>query len=166
MIPLIQKEVCENKKWMSSNDLLDVIAISESTPGPISVNIATYVGYKVAGILGAVVATLSLALPSFVIIFVISFFYKDFMKNEIVKNIFKGLSIGVIILLFNAALKLKKNIKFTKTGTILFLITLISLLTLFFLNITVQSISIYFILFGLLTGLVFEIISKRKENKK
>lgn len=166
MIPLIQKEVCESKKWMTSNDLLDVIAISESTPGPISVNIATYVGYKVAGVIGSVVSTLALALPSFIIIYIISFFYKDFMQNQIVQNVFKGLSVGVIILLFNAALKLKKNIKFGKAGTILFLFTLISLLTLFFLNITVQSISIYFILFGLTIGVVFELIAKRKENKK
>ena len=74
MIALIQAEVCERKKWISNEEILDIIAIAESTPGPISINSATYIGYKVSGILGSILATLGVALPSFIIIFIISLF--------------------------------------------------------------------------------------------
>ena len=73
MIPLIQREIVENKKWLSDDDILEIIAISESTPGPIAINSATFVGYRTCGVLGSVAATLGVVLPSFVIIFAISF---------------------------------------------------------------------------------------------
>ena len=82
MLPIIQKEIIENHKWISEEDMLDIVAIAESTPGPISVNTATFVGYKVAGVLGSIFATIGLAIPSLVIIFVISFFYQKFIDNE------------------------------------------------------------------------------------
>ena len=106
MIPIIQREVVDKRKWVSNTDILDIIAISESTPGPIAVNAATFIGFKVGGFFGSLFATLGLALPSFVIIYIISFFYKTFMEWTIVQAAFKGLSIGVIILLFNAFFKL------------------------------------------------------------
>ena len=71
MIPIIEEEVTKKRKWISEIEIMDILAISESTPGPIAVNTATYVGYKVAGIAGGIIATLGLAIPSFVIIFVI-----------------------------------------------------------------------------------------------
>ena len=92
MIPIIEDEVTRKRKWITATEILDVIAISESTPGPIAVNTATYVGYKVGGILGSIFATLGLAIPSFVIIFVISFFYKDFMQWKVIAAMFKGLN--------------------------------------------------------------------------
>ena len=103
MIPIIQKEVVEKKKWISGVDLLDILAISESTPGPISVNAATFVGYKVAGFLGALFSTLALATPSFIILLLISTFYDNFLALEFVNKAFLGLKIGVIILLINAS---------------------------------------------------------------
>ena len=87
MIPLIQKEVCENKKWVTDKDILDIIAIAESTPGPISVNTTTFVGYKLAGILGAMFATLGLILPSFIIIAIISLVLNEFESIKIVHNL-------------------------------------------------------------------------------
>lgn len=168
MIPIIQKEVVEKKKWINSVELLDILAIAESTPGPIAVNTSTFVGYKVAGFLGALSALLGLMIPSFIILFVISSFYTDFLKFEIINKMFLGLKIGVIILLINAVFKLKKIIKFTKVGVILSVITLTGMLLDTFLNLNIPSISIIFIVLGLTIGVITEIISSNKkkgENK-
>ena len=160
MIPILQREVSEKKKWIKESEILDILAISESTPGPIAVNTATYVGYEVAGFWGSFFATLGLVLPSFGIIFAISFFYKDFMTWTIVQAAFKGLRIGVIILLIKAVLKLKKAIKFTVLHWIIFSITFVGLFITTFFNIRLAignfniSISLLFILFGIVTGIV------------
>ena len=79
MIPLIQKEIVNKRKWLTDNELMEVLIIAESTPGPISINLATYVGYKVKGILGSIISTIAIALPLFVIIFIISLFFEDFL---------------------------------------------------------------------------------------
>ena len=92
MIPLIQREVCTNKKWLKDEDILDIIAIAESTPGPIAINAATFVGYRVAGFFGAFMATLGVVLPSFVIITAISFVLKAFGDLKVVKYAFTGFS--------------------------------------------------------------------------
>ena len=133
MIPIIQKEVVEKRKWMNGNDILDILAISESTPGPIAVNSATYVGYKVMGFWGSLVATIGLAIPSFIIIFVISLFYEKFLSFHVVNAIFKGVKVGVIILLILAVIKLKKNVEVNTLGLVLFTITLVGMLLLTFL---------------------------------
>ena len=165
MIPIIQKEVVEKRKWASNADILDILAISESTPGPISINAATYIGFKVAGFWGSVFATLGLALPSFVIIYVISFFYKTFMTWRIVQAAFKGLSIGVIILLFLAVFKLKKSIPNAWLSVALFTLTLGGMLAYNIFQLKIPSVSIIFIASGLLVGLVATLLT-RKENGK
>lgn len=160
MIPLIQKETSEKKKWISDNQIVDIIAIAESTPGPIAVNAATFIGYKVAGILGAIFATFGLAIPSFTIILVISFFYEKFMSIEIVKSIFKGLSIGVIVLIGSAFFKLKKSIKLNISTTILFIIVLCYLVANYFLEISIPFFTLFLILFGFIFGIVTEVLLK------
>ena len=102
MIPIIEEEVTKKRKWISEIEIMDILAISESTPGPIAVNMATYVGYKVRGVPGAIFSTLGLMVPSFVVILAISFFYDEFIKVRALQAIFKGLKVGVIILLFSA----------------------------------------------------------------
>ena len=87
MIPLIQKEVVESKGFITDEDILDIFAIAESTPGPIAINSATFIGYKIAGVLGSFFATLGVVLPSFIIIFIISMFADAFKQNEYVKVI-------------------------------------------------------------------------------
>lgn len=165
MIPIIHKEVVEKRKWATNSDVLNILAISESTPGPIAVNAATYIGFKVAGFWGSLFATLGLALPSFAIIFTISYFYKTFMTWHIVQAAFKGLSIGVIILLFMAAFKLKKAVPNSWLSAVLFILTLIGMLTLNLLQVTIPMITLIFIATGLLVGLVVTLIT-RKESKK
>lgn len=167
MIPIIHKEVVEKRKWLSNNDILDILAISESTPGPIAVNTATYVGYKVKGVLGSLVATISLAIPSFVIILVISLFYETFMTWHVVNAAFKGLKVGVIILLFLAVIKLAKSVKKELIGAIIFFITLIIILALTFLEIKIPFITIILIASGLLVGILLTLIfGKKKGDKK
>lgn len=166
MIPIIQREVVEKRKWLSGNDILDILAISESTPGPIAVNAATYVGYRVMGVLGSVVATLALVIPSFCIIFTISLFYETFITWSVVNAAFKGLKVGVVILLFLAVIKLSKSVKKELVGYIIFLVTLALMLSFTFLEIKIPSVSIIFIASGLLIGVLLTLISDKKGGKK
>ena len=166
MIPIIEEEVTKKRKWITDSEILDIIAISETTPGPIAVNTATYVGYKVGGILGSIFATLGLALPSFVIIFVISYFYKDFMQWQVIQAAFKGLNVGVIILLINAVIKLKKGVKVNLIGTILFVITLTLMILSTIFDFGFRYLSLCLILFGLLVGIMLTALGKGKEEKK
>lgn len=102
MIPLIQREAVEKNNWVSDDDILEIIAIAESTPGPIAINSATFIGYKVAGISGAAMATLGVALPSFLIISVISYILKEFQDNKTVSYAFFGIRAGVVALIVKA----------------------------------------------------------------
>ena len=166
MIPIIEEEVTKKRKWITDSEILDIIAISETTPGPIAVNTATYVGYKVGGILGSIFATLGLALPSFVIIFVISYFYKDFMQWQVIQAAFKGLKVGVIILLINAVIKLKKGVKVNLIGIILFVITLSLMVLSTIFDFGFRYLSLCLIVFGLLVGIMLTALGKGKEEKK
>lgn len=166
MIPIIEEEVTKKRKWISEIEIMDILAISESTPGPIAVNTATYVGYKVAGIVGGIIATIGLTIPSFVIIFVISFFYQDFMKWPVIAAMFKGLKVGVIILLFSAVLRLRKGVKVNLVGTILFVSALSIMLVFSFIDIGFKYLSLSLILLGIITGIVLTLIANKKEDSK
>ena len=112
MIPLIQKETVENHKWITEDDILEIIAIAESTPGPIAINSATFVGYRTCGVLGSAAATLGVVLPSFMVIFVISFVLRQFQELKAVQYAFHGIRAGVMALLCKALWGMyKKNQK-------------------------------------------------------
>ena len=112
MIPLIQKETVENHKWITEDDILEIIAIAESTPGPIAINSATFVGYRTCGVLGSVAATLGVVLPSFVLIYAISFVLRQFQELKAVQYAFQGVRAGVLALLCKALWGMyKKNQK-------------------------------------------------------
>jgi len=110
MIPLIQNETVEKKKWICDNDILEIVAIAESTPGPIAINSATFVGYKVAGVLGSVFATLGVVIPSFVIILLISAVLKEFAHLTPVKYAFEGIRAGVLALVLKSLFKMYKQV--------------------------------------------------------
>ena len=126
MIPLIQKEIVNKRKWLTDNELMEVLIIAESTPGPISINLATYVGYKVKGILGSIISTIAIALPSFVVIFIISLFFEDFLKIKWVQSAFKGIQAAVAVLIISAGYKLFKD----APKSIFNLITIITIIAL------------------------------------
>ena len=99
MIPLIQRETVEKHGWISEEDILEVVAIAESTPGPIAINAATFIGYRVAGFLGSLCATLGVVLPSFVIILLISGILREFQHIKAVQYAFVGIRAGVLALI-------------------------------------------------------------------
>jgi len=102
MIPLIQRETVEKQGWISDDDILEVVAIAESTPGPIAINAATFIGYRVAGFLGALCATLGVVLPSFVVILAISGVLRQFQHIKAVQYAFVGIRAGVLALIVKA----------------------------------------------------------------
>ena len=109
LIALIENVCVERKEWISHDEMMNVTVIAESTPGPIAINCATYVGYKQKGFAGAVVATLGMVLPSFLIILLISSFLDNFLEIQWVAHAFKGIKLAVGILIFDAALKMMRK---------------------------------------------------------
>lgn len=106
MLSMILSELCERRGWISEAELMDVAAVAESTPGPIAINSATYIGYKQAGFFGALAATLGVVLPSFGIIYLISLGIEQFMEIRAVQSAFKGVQVAVAILILRASVKL------------------------------------------------------------
>ena len=113
MIALLEHEAVEKKRWMTKEEFMDMAAIAESTPGPIAVNAATYIGWKLGGFWGAAAATLGICLPSFVIIFIISLVFDRFLSLKFVAYAFRGVQMGVVYLIFSAGWKLLKGLKKT-----------------------------------------------------
>ena len=111
MISLIENDCVEKKKWITHDEMMDVTVIAESTPGPIAINCATYVGYKKGRLPGAIIATLGMVLPSFIIIFLISKFFDRFIEIAWIANAFRGIKIAVGILIVDAAVKMLINMK-------------------------------------------------------
>ena len=167
MLPIIQKEIIENHKWISEEDMLDIVAIAESTPGPISVNTATFVGYKTAGVLGSIFATVGLAIPSLVIIFIISFFYQKFIDNEWVAKAFKGIMGAVTVLILNAGIKLSKPLRKDKSNKVFNIVMVV--LAIILSLVLVEISSIYLILGGAIIGIIYFVLVlpsiKKKEVK-
>ena len=104
MIPLIQRETVVKRKWVDDDDILDIVAIAESTPGPIAINASTFVGYRVGGFFGAVVGTVGMILPSFIML-------NSFQDVQAVKYAFNGIRAGVLALIIRALWLMYKNVK-------------------------------------------------------
>ena len=158
MVPLIQRETVEKKKWINDDDILEIVAIAESTPGPLAVNSATFVGYKTAGVLGAAAATIGVVLPSFTIIYFISFVIDKFENNTAVKYAFSGIRAGVLALIIKALWTMSKK---SAKNIISFIITAFAFIFAA-LNINV----IYIILACAVTGIVSSLIMSGREKKK
>lgn len=109
MISIIENICVEQKKWISHDDMMNITVIAESTPGPIAINCATFVGFKHAGFFGSLAATLGVTLPSFAIIFFISMFLDHFLEITLIANAFQGIKVGVGILILNAAINMIKK---------------------------------------------------------
>ena len=109
MISMIENNCVERKQWITHDEMMNVTVIAESTPGPIAINCATFTGYKKAGFIGALVATLGIVVPSFVVIYLISMFLDNFLELTIIANAFKGIKIAVGILILDAAITMIKK---------------------------------------------------------
>jgi chromate transporter len=109
MIPIIEKEMVEKHKWIKSEDILDIFAIAESTPGPIAINSATFIGYKIGGVFGSFCATFGVVLPSFTIISIISLVLREFSDIKAVQYAFNGIRAGVLALIIKALVSMYKK---------------------------------------------------------
>ena len=153
MIPLIQKEAVENHHWITDDDILEIIAIAESTPGPIAINSATFVGYRTCGVLGSAAATLGVVLPSFVIIYAISFVLRQFQELKAVQYAFHGIRAGVLALLCKALWGMyKKN----KKNWASYIVMGASFLLTGLLDVSVLPVLIGCAMFGLVTAKIME----------
>ncbi|MDD6264916.1 MAG: chromate transporter [Clostridia bacterium] len=140
MIALIEDICVEKKKWISHDDMLNVTVIAESTPGPISINCATYIGYRQAGFLGSVTATIGVILPSFIIIFLISRVLDNFLKYTVVSNAFKGIKAAVGILIIDASYKLLKQTKMSILNKIILIATVVVMLAANIFSVRISSV--------------------------
>lgn len=124
MIPLLEKAVTKKNKWLKKEDITDVLIMAQSVPGSIAVNTATFIGYRFAGISGAVVATLGIVTPTFLIIVALASLFLSFQHNPIIQAAFMGIRPAIIALIAFAAVKIGKTATFNKTTSIIAFITL------------------------------------------
>ena len=166
MLSLLENEFVEKRGWLTKEEFLDMVAIAESTPGPIAINSATFIGYKTAGALGSAFATLGVVIPSFIIIYVISLFLDKFLAFEIVANAFKGIQACVVYLIGSTGLKLFKQMDKKPLPIAIMATVLACMVTLSLLAIKFSSI-IYILVSGVIGIAAF--YSKKqggKEEKK
>lgn len=159
MIAILEEELVSKKKWITSQDILDMIVIAESTPGVIAVNTATSVGYKMRGVFGAIIATLGVVLPSFCIIFALSFAIEAFQENVWYNAAFAGIQACVTILIVNAFIKMAKQLEKDVFSIVLLIVSFgIAAFTEF--NV------IFIILIGGVLGVVYSLIKESVSKKK
>lgn len=155
MIPLIQFETSIKHKWISEKEIIEIIAISESTPGPIAVNVATFLGYRICGFFGAFVATLGVVLPAFLVISVVTTVFRSLWAYKVVKCAFIGIRAGVLALILNALFNLYKQFEKNRASYIL--------MALAFILVTVFKINVLVVIAGCAVwGIVFAIVAQKK----
>ena len=158
MIPLIQRETVDNKKWISDKDILDIVAIAESTPGPIAINAATFIGYRVGGFFGAMAATVGVVLPSFAIIALISYVLTAFQNVVWIQYAFNGIRAGVLALIVKALWSMYKQ---SPKGIFSYLIMLGAFAVTAFLPVNV----VFVILFCAAAGIAQTLIIGRRDKR-
>ena len=164
MIALLENEFVNKKNWLEKDEFLNVAAIAESTPGPIAINAATYIGYKNAGFIGAAIATLGICIPSFSIIYAISLFFDAFLSFTLVAYAFKGIQICVIFLILSAGLKMLRHMKKTTFNIIIISTTLICMVV--FSLFAIKFSTIFYILICGGCGVTVYLINKIEKEKK
>lgn len=158
MIALLENEFVSKSKWIEKDEFLDMVAISESTPGPIAINAATYIGYKSAGIFGSVAATLGVCIPSFIIIYVISLFFDAFLSLTYVAYAFRGIQVCVIYLILSAGLKMLKGLE-KNVFNIIILSATVAVMVLFSV-LAVSFSAVFYILISGVAGVCVYLIGK------
>lgn len=157
MLSLIQREVVDNKKWATEQEVLDYYAVAQCTPGVIAVNTATFIGYKKGGIKGAIFATAGVVLPSVIIIGIIATVLTAFMEYEIVGHILAGIRACVAVLIINAVFTMSKKALVDK-------ICIGIMIAAFLVSVIFKSVSPAFIVLAAAVFAIF--LSKRKEEQK
>ena len=139
MISLIENDCVEKKRWITHDEMMDVTVIAESTPGPIAINCATYVGYKKGRLPGAIIATFGIVLPSFIIIFLISKFFDRFLEITWVANAFRGIKIAVGILIVDAAVKMLIKMKKKPMPMIMVVCSAVAMILISIISVNISS---------------------------
>ena len=163
MIALLEEEFIQRRRWLDKDEFLDMTAIAESTPGPVAINSATYLGYKLAGVPGAAVATVAVCLPSFLIIYAISLFFEQFTQLTVVANAFKGIQVCVIYLIFSAGVRMLQALDRSLFSSGVLLSVFLAMTSLSLAGISVSSILL--ILLSGAAGVAAWLLGRRKEGK-
>ena len=163
MIALLEEEFIQRRKWLDKDEFLDMTAIAESTPGPVAINSATYLGYKLAKVPGAATATVAVCLPSFLIIYAISLFFEQFTQLTVIANAFKGIQVCVIYLIFSAGVRMLKALVKSPFATGVLAAVLLVMVGLSLAGVSVSSILL--ILLSGAAGVAAWLIGRRKEGK-
>ena len=166
MINLLDNEFVDRKKWINSDEFLDLVTVAESTPGPIAINCATYIGYKKEKMLGAVASTVGMCLPSLTIILLISLFFDQFLEISVIASAFRGIQVCVVFLILSAGLKMLKKVKKTPLNISIMALTFSSMIALSLLSVSFSSI-FYILIFGFVGFMAYAVrCMKNKEEKK
>ena len=163
MIALLEEEFIQRRKWLDKDEFLDMTAIAESTPGPVAINSATYLGYKLAKVPGAATATVAVCLPSFLIIYAISLFFEQFTQLTVIANAFKGIQVCVIYLIFSAGVRMLKALDKSPFATGVLAAVMLVMVGLSLAGVSVSSILL--ILLSGSAGVAAWLIGRRKEGK-
>lgn len=166
MISLIQSECVDKKKWLTEEELLDIVAIAESTPGPIAINSATYIGHKIGGVLGSIMAVLGVVLPSFAIIYIISLFFDAFIQIEIIAKAFRGIQCAIGVIILTAGIKMLNKLPKSTLSIIIFSLTLIITIVLDVIAVNLSSIILILIagVIGIVSTALTSISKKRGDE--
>ena len=163
IIALLEEEFIQRRRWLDKDEFLDMTAIAESTPGPVAINSATYLGYKLAGVPGAAVATVAVCLPSFLIIYAISLFFEQFTQLTVIANAFKGIQVCVIYLIFSAGVRMLQALDRSLFSSGVLLSVFLAMTSLSLAGISVSSILL--ILLSGAAGVAAWLLGRRKEGK-
>ena len=163
MITLLENEFVNKKNYIEKDEFLDMVAIAESTPGPIAINAATYIGYKKLGFLGSLFATVAICIPSFVIIYVISLFFDAFLSFTLVEYAFRGIQVCVVYLIFSAGLKLLKQTK--KTIFSVCIVSAVSVCMIAFSVFAIRFSTIFYIIICGIAGLFVYFLEKIRKGE-
>ena len=165
MIPLIENDCVDKKNWITHDEMMNMTVVAESTPGPVAINCATYIGLSQGGILGAALATLGVVLPSFLIIFAISKFLDRFLEITLIANAFRGIKIAVGLLIINAAVNMLKKMKKTPLSYIIFAAALAVMLCIDIFSVRISTIWLMLIA-AAVSFAAFAITNARKGGRK
>lgn len=163
MIALLEEEFIQRRRWLDKDEFLDMTAIAESTPGPVAINSATYLGYKLAGVPGAAAATVAVCLLSFLIIYAISLFFEQFTQLTVIANAFKGIQVCVIYLIFSAGVRMLQALDRSLFSSGVLLSVFLAMTSLSLAGISVSSILL--ILLSGAAGVAAWLLGRRKEGK-
>ena len=164
MIALLENEFVSKRNWMSNGEFAEMVAIAESTPGPIAINAATYIGYRQKGVFGAVLSTIAVCIPSFAVIYVISLFFNEFLKIAWVAAAFRGIQAGVVVLILLAGIKMFIKMKKNLFNVLVTAATFICMIM--FSLFAVDFSSVFYILISAVSGLLIFLVKRMRERKK